>query len=220
MPTGVYKRSEETRKKISKANMGHKVSEKTRRAVSLAHKGKSPWNKGNKSDRKCSLENCNEPHEAAGFCKKHYAQMRRRDDSEFRDRSNLRKRQHRTIVFEKLGSKCHSCGEKFNPKLEVSNLQIHHREYTDEEKILKQKSRHKMYDLMDTELKEWLKHNKISELKKKYALLCEECHRIETFSHQNPKKAFDMFAWMYGEGLFEEVLKDDPKLKKLTEFVK
>jgi len=57
--------------------------------------------------------------------------------------------------------------------------------------------------------------------KKKYALLCIQCHEIETFSHQNPKKTFDMFAWMYEQGMFDEILNDgDENNKKITEFLK
>ena len=38
--------SDETRKKISKANKGRKASTITRKKLSEAHKGKTPWNKG------------------------------------------------------------------------------------------------------------------------------------------------------------------------------
>jgi len=56
---------------------------------------------------------------------------------------------------------------------------------------------------------------------KKYALLCIQCHGIDTFSHQNPKKTFDMFAWMYEQGIFDQVLNDNAENnKKITEFLK
>jgi len=57
--------------------------------------------------------------------------------------------------------------------------------------------------------------------KKKYTLLCKQCHGIETFSHQNPKKTFDIFSWLYEQGIFDKVLNDDIKNnRKITEFLK
>lgn len=42
----IHTLSDETRKKISKANKGRKASVITRKKLSEAHKGKTPWNKG------------------------------------------------------------------------------------------------------------------------------------------------------------------------------
>jgi len=42
----IHTLSDETRKKISKANKGRKASIITRKKLSEAHKGKTPWNKG------------------------------------------------------------------------------------------------------------------------------------------------------------------------------
>ncbi|MCV0431829.1 hypothetical protein [Nitrosopumilus sp.] len=121
-----------------------------------------------------------------------------------------------TIIVNALGKKCDSCGEKYNPELKKSNLDIHHREYSEEDK--KYFKKHGIGQQKYESLR-MIKTKKINELKKKYVLLCKQCHQIETFCHQSPKKAFDMFAWLYGEGLFDEVLKDDPTLKKLTDFL-
>ena len=51
MPTGIYLRTKEYRRKISESMRGKKrvpFSEKARRNMSIAHKGQVPWNKGKK----------------------------------------------------------------------------------------------------------------------------------------------------------------------------
>ena len=127
-----------------------------------------------------------------------------------------RKRSLKAIKL--LGGKCVSCGELLNLNLKRPNLQLHHLYY--DENDLKKKTRYgKSYGAVANAL-EMTKNGKNP--KKKYALLCIQCHEIETFSHQNPKKTFDMFAWMYEQGIFDEVLNDDDAKnnKKITEFLK
>jgi len=48
MPVGIYKRSKEHCKNISKSKLGHKVSKETRKKMSDSHNGQTPWNKGKK----------------------------------------------------------------------------------------------------------------------------------------------------------------------------
>lgn len=117
-----------------------------------------------------------------------------------------------------LGGKCVSCDEKFNPELlSSSNLHIHHKFYSDKDKA----------DLKRIgitghhwEIKRLIKNNQINELKKKFTLLCRECNQMEKFAKKNGQKTFDFFCWLYGENYLDQALKDDPKLKKLTDFMK
>jgi len=206
---------------------GMKTSEETRKKMSIAKT----------KNRKCSLDGCNNKHEAHGLCKSHWGKFRRKNDPEYKDRINKRGMQDyfkhqekrkkskntkqklvRAELYRKLGAKCASCGEKFNPDLSRSNLEIHHKSYDDVDERIKKKFKGNIGSRHHWELKRMIK-NGINP-KKKFVLLCTQCHDIETASHQNPKKTFDMFAWMYGEGLFDQALKDDPTLKKLTEFLK
>jgi len=97
-------------------------------------------------------------------------------------------------------------------------LQLHHLYYDENDlkkKIRYGKSYGALYDVITM-----IESGKNP--KEKYVLLCLQCHEIETFSHQNPKKTFDMFSWMYGQGIFDEVLNDDDAKnnKKITEFLK
>lgn len=48
MPTGVYVRTEETKRRMSESQRGRPVSAYTRRKLSRAHKGQVPWTKGRK----------------------------------------------------------------------------------------------------------------------------------------------------------------------------
>jgi len=187
-------------------------------------------------NRKCSVEGCDNKHEAHGLCRSHWSRHRRATDPEYREKYRKkssesyykfheeRKSKKRKIgksiqseIVTLLGGKCVSCDEKFNPTLSRSNLHIHHKFYSDKDKG----------DLdrigvtgHQWEIKRLIKNNQINELKKKFTLLCAECNIMEGFAKKDGKKSFDFFCWMYGEGLFNEVLKDDPKLKKLTEFMK
>jgi len=55
---------------------------------------------------------------------------------------------------------------------------------------------------------------------KKFTLLCHQCNLIEGWVSVNPEKAFETFCWLASENYFDKALKDDPKLKKLSEFMK
>ena len=203
-----------------------KVSEETKRKMSLAKT----------KNRKCSVDGCNNKHNAHGFCKSHWGKFRRKNDPEYRDRINKRQLQsyydnhesrkqrkrergklERAILYKKLGGECDSCGEKFNPNLKRSNLEFHHKFYDKDDQRLKSKfggvgSKHIL------EIKHMVE-NGINP-KKKFGLLCQQCNLLEAWVRMNPSKAFETFCWLHGEGYFDEALKDDPKLKKLTSFMK
>jgi len=188
-------------------------------------------------NRNCSIEGCNNKHEARGFCRSHWTKFRRKNDPEYREKmrkksidsyykfhekrkteKNVRQKFQRADLYRKLGGKCDSCGEKFNPDLKKSNLAIHHKFYDEEDIKTKKKykgqlgSRH-IYEVIH------MYKNGINP-KKKFGLLCEQCNLIEGWVRVNPAKAFETFCWLHGEGYFDEALKDDPKLKKLTSFMK
>jgi len=189
-----------------------------------------------KNNRKCSIDGCNEKHQAKGFCKSHYMKHLRSNPEwkkeknkkqlqAYYDNHEERKKRKRIVgklsriqLYKKLGGKCNSCGEKLDETRIRSNLQFHHKSYDDDDERLRNKFKGNLGSKHHWEINRMLK-NGISP-KKKFVLLCTQCHDIETASHQNPKKAFDMFAWLYGEGLFDKVLKDDQSLKKLTDFLK
>ena len=241
------KLSNETKKKLSKSLKGKTPWNKGRTGLQTAwnkgKKGSIPWNKGRTGI--CSADGCENKRQAKGYCDYHYrrftkgipfdkikqGEMRKKNclisDCKEKAYSQFYCERHFNIftnakrskkAVDLLGGKCESCGEIHNPKLSKTNLEIHHRFYDDLEIEQKKAGKQRSGSQLPMEILRKAK-NGINP-KKKFALLCKQCHAIETTSHQNPKKAFDMFAWMYGEGLFDEVLKDDPKLKKLTEFIK
>ncbi len=51
-------------------------------------------------------------------------------------------------------------------------------------------------------------------------MLCHSYNILEAYVRNDPVKAFETFAWLYGEGYFDKALKDDSKLKKLSKFIK
>jgi len=187
-------------------------------------------------NRKCSVEGCDNKHEAHGFCKSHWGKFRRVNDPEYREKmrkynrdqyfkhhekrkttKNVTQKLVRAELYKKLGGKCDSCGEKFDPNLKRSNLEFHHKFYDKEDERLKAKfggvgSKH------IGEIKRMVE-NGIS-TKNKFALLCQQCNLLEAWVRMNPSKAFETFCWLYQEGYFDKALKDDPSLKKLTSFMK
>jgi len=131
---------------------------------------------------------------------------------------NANQRIVRADLYRKLGGKCESCGEKFNPDLRKSNLAIHHKFYDEDDIRTKKKFKGSLGSKHIYEVKRMFQ-NGINP-KKKFGLLCEQCNLIEGWVSVNPKKAFDTFCWLHGEGYFDEALEDDPTLKKLTDFMK
>ena len=188
-----------------------------------------------KTNRKCSFEGCNKKHQAKGFCKDHYMKYLRtnpewkadknKKDLEryyknYEENKAIKRKIGKSIQSEivtLLGGKCVSCDEKFNPKLPYSNMHIHHKIYSDKDKA----------DLERTgvtghqwEIKRLVKNNQIIELNKKFTLLCRECNHMEGFAKKDSKKTFNFICWLLEEGHLDEALKDDPKLKKITDFLK
>ena len=131
---------------------------------------------------------------------------------------NTKQKLLRADIYKKLGGKCASCGEKFNSDLARSNLEIHHKEYSKEDLEYKAKNKGNIGSRHHQEVKKMLE-NGVS-TKKKFCLLCKQCNVIEAHVRINKVKAFETFCWLYGEGYFDQALKDDPKLKKLTNFMK
>lgn len=204
-----------------------KTSEEARKKIS----------KSLTKNRVCSVEGCNNKHEAHGLCKSHWGKFRRKNDPEYKDRinkramqnyfkhhekrkksKNVKQKSERAELYRKLGAKCASCGEKFNPDLSRSNLEIHHKEYSKEDLEVKAKNKGNIGSRHHWELKRMFKQG--INPNKKFCLLCKQCNVIEAHVRINPTKAFETFSWLYGEGYFDEALKDDQTLKKLTEFLK
>jgi len=222
------------------ARKGESLSNETKNKLSRSLKGRKVWNKGKRytlSNKKCSVNGCSNLHEALGFCRSHYSKFRRKNDPEYRETMRKksmdgyfkyheqRKKQKRITgknerieLYKKLGGKCDSCGEKLNESLSRSNLQIHHKFYDSEDLKIKEKFKGNLGSRHILELKRMFK-NGINP-NKKFVLLCQQCNLIEAFVRMNPDKAFDMFCWLAGEKYFDSALKDDPKLKKLTDFMK
>jgi len=170
------------------------------------------------------------------LCISHWGKLRRKTDTEYRDRLNKRRLREYYVDHEKhkalkrkagkliqfeivtlLGGKCVSCDEKFNPELPRSNMHIHHKFYSDKDKADLKRIGITGHHL---EIKRLIKNNQINELKKKFTLLCRECNQMEGFAKKSSQKTFDFFCWLYSENYFDQALKDDPKLKKLSEFMK
>jgi len=187
--------------------------------------------------KKCSVVGCKYPLRSKGFCHNHYLKHMCDIDPEFREKHNKKQLENyykshedrkakkrvwgkaqRIELYKKLGAKCVSCGEKFDESLERSNLEIHHKFYDEDDLRLREKFNGGIGDKPLWEIRRMLKNG--VNPKKKFTLLCQVCNNVEGWVRVNPFKAFEAFAWLYGEGHFDEVLKDNKSLKKLTDFMK
>jgi len=189
-----------------------------------------------KNNRKCSVDGCDAKHSAKGFCKSHYMknllsnpERRARKNKEqlqkYYDNHEERKKKKRVTgklqraeLYKKLGGKCISCGEKFNETLSRSNLELHHKFYDEDDERVRKKFKGNLGSKHIWEIRRMIKNGENPKIK--FALLCKQCNVIEAHVRINPTKAFETFCWLYGEGQFDEALKDDPTLKKLTDFLK
>ncbi len=187
-------------------------------------------------NRKCSVDGCDKPHEAHGMCKSHWGKHRRKTDPKYREKYRKKSsdgyykfheerkatkresgKQFQRKVVKMLGGKCVACDEKFNPELSHSNIHIHHKIYSKKDEEDRKRIGITKHHL---EIKKLIKNNQINELKEKFTLLCADCNKMEGFAKKDSKKTFDFICWLLGEGYLEEALADDPKLKKLSEFMK
>ncbi len=114
-----------------------------------------------------------------------------------RESLRIKKRQKGKIriaeVIKILGSECASCGEKHNPNLRRSNLEIDHKFYLRGEfagtstgyRILR------------------LKKQGVNP-KEQYNLLCHSCHVIVTYIRKNPSKANDVINFLKSADIMKE----------------
>ncbi len=73
--------SQETLQKMSEAKKGGKASEETKQKMSVSRT----------KNRKCSIEECNNSHDAKGYCSKHYYHLVDKENRPWSDRKHLRK---------------------------------------------------------------------------------------------------------------------------------
>jgi len=182
----------------------------------------------------CKITGCKNDHRSSGFCRKHYEQFRMKDTSyskhkkeldkkrqrtpEYKDKKSKEKKLLRRKLIELLGGKCVSCGEKYDPNSPRLNLEIHHKEYSEKELENKKKYGQGYGSSYVNELNQMFK--KGINPKKRFCVLCRQCNMLEAWVRRDTLKAFDAYCWLHGEGYFDKALKDDPKLKKLSEFMK
>ena len=105
----------------------------------------------------------------------------------------LKTKEQREYVIKKLGSKCSSCGEEYNPHARRSNLQIDHKFY------LKSKS---LGDRPVTIIMKLLENN-IDPLLQ-FNLLCEACHTVVTRIRKNPQKAHSIINYLKKNSIMKE----------------
>jgi len=97
----------------------------------------------------------------------------------------LKTKEQREYVIKKLGSKCSSCGEDFNPHARHSNLQIDHKFYL-KSKALGYDTVSSVMKLLETGIDPSLQFN----------LLCYPCHMVVTNIRKNPQKANSILNYL------------------------
>ena len=105
----------------------------------------------------------------------------------------LKTKEQREYVIKKLGSKCSSCGEEYNPHARRSNLQIDHKFY------LKSKS---LGDRPVTIIMKLLENNIDPSLQ--FNLLCEACHTVVTRVRKYPQKADSILNYLRKNRIMKE----------------
>jgi len=108
-------------------------------------------------------------------------------------RKKLKTKQQREFVIKKLGSKCSSCGEEYNPHATRSNLQIDHKFYL--------KSTSLGYDSVSSVMK--LIENDIDP-SLQFNLLCEACHTVVTRVRKYPQKAHSIINYLKKNSIMNE----------------
>jgi len=108
-------------------------------------------------------------------------------------KKKLQVKEQREDVIKKLGSKCSSCGEEYNPHARRSNLQIDHKFYL--------KSRALGYDSVSSVLK--LIESGIDP-KLQFNLLCYPCHMVVTNIRKNPQKADSVLNYLKKNRIMKE----------------
>jgi len=105
----------------------------------------------------------------------------------------LKVKEQREYVIKKLGSKCASCGEKYNPNAKRSNLQIDHKFYL--------KSTSLGYDTVSSVMK--LLDNNIDPVIQ-FNLLCYPCHMVVTHIRKNPQKSSFLLNYLKKNNIMKE----------------
>ena len=105
----------------------------------------------------------------------------------------LKTKEQREYVYKKLGSKCSSCGEEYNPHANRSNLQIDHKFYL--------KSKALGYDTVSSVMK--LIENGIDPLLQ-FNLLCYPCHMVVTHIRKNPQKSNSIMTYLKKNNIMKE----------------
>ena len=91
-------------------------------------------------------------------------------DDENKKKKREAGKSQRAELYRKLGGKCVACGEKFNPNLTRSNLEIHHKFYDEEDMKIKKRLKGNLGSRQITELTRMFK-NGITPTQK-FTLLC------------------------------------------------
>ena len=105
----------------------------------------------------------------------------------------IKTKEQREYVYEKLGSKCSSCGEQYNPHAKTTNLQIDHKFYL--------KSTSLGYDAVSSVMK--LIESGIDPTIQ-FNLLCYPCHMVITNIRKNPQKANLILNYLIKNNIMKE----------------
>ena len=169
-------------------------------------------------DKICMVDGCDKKTKAKGQCLNHYNhfrenERRRANPEKYRKIANAKRKKRAEDSIMMLGGKCDACGEKYNPNVNRSNLDIHHKFY--DEHSYRKGGKSAWLEVLQ-------KAEKGINVHKQFTLLCQQCNIIEAWVRKEPSKAFETFCYLSSEGYFDEALsKDDAKeFKKLSEFMK
>jgi len=94
-------------------------------------------------------------------------------------RKKMKTKQQKEFLYKRMGSKCQSCGEDYNPHKPRTNLYLAHKIY-----IRSTKNQYEVF----RQAKAAYDMGGIKELFKQFALLCYSCHTIFDIARGQPKK--------------------------------
>ncbi len=117
--------------------------------------------------------------------KKYQKDSYRKKKSIHRIRKKLKVKEQRDFVIQKLGNKCDSCGEPYNPHSVRTNLEIDHKFYL-KDRYRKPETFRQVLNLINSGIDPTLQFN----------LFCHSCHMIVTHIRKYPQKSKSVLEYL------------------------
>ncbi len=107
-------------------------------------------------------------------------------------RKKLKVKEQRDFVIQKLGNKCVSCGEPYNPHSVRTNLEIDHKFYF-KDRYRKPETFRQVLNLINSGIDPSIQFN----------LFCHSCHMVVTHVKKYPQKSKSVIEYLIKTGILK-----------------